>query len=182
MFLNSMYQRFTHDPSYRFMLRTEEPWVGYFDFCFERSSSLTKGRQTQCYKIIPPNLTPEQAMALAMERDRAYGSRSSPLKLLQDFMVFFYVTDAPIPPATLAYLADFQRVRKSVFGNVSQLCFLLETANGSYLAPQKLGWFGWLPIKMLRDELQRDILESFRVWRRQQTQTPMPPQPPPARP
>ena len=173
-FLGWMHNRFSQDANYRRILPTEDPWVGQFDLCFARSGSLAKGNQTQLYKIIPSNLTIEQARGLAMLRDQVVGSKSSIFKLLQDFLVFFYVTDAPIARDTLRCLADFAGVQKSVLGNVSVLCFLLETAGGTYLMPQRSGYFGWLPIKKLREEIQRDILEPFRVWRQQQQQTRQP--------
>jgi hypothetical protein len=143
-----------------------------FDLTFERTGSLTKGTQTQCYKTIPSNLTAEQAIQLAQQREMVFRSKCSFFKLLQDFVVFFYVTDAPISPAVLTYLGDFTTVKKTVFGNASQLRFLLETANGTYLMPERSGYFGALPIRNLRLEIQREILEPFRLWRQQQQQRP----------
>ena len=167
-FVGWIYNRFASDPNYRMIDTAYQPVFAAFDLCFERTGSLVKGKQTQCYKVIPSDLTVEQAIQLAQQRQAAFRTKCSFLKLLQDFVVFFYVTDAPISHEVLHYLADFRSVQKSVLGNASQLRFLLETANGSYLMPEKTGLFAWLPIKNLRDEVQREILEPFRLWRAQQ--------------
>ena len=85
--------------------------------------------------------------------------------MLQDFLVFIYVTDSNIPESILMALADFRKVKKDFFGNTSQMNFILETQNGTFKAPKKMGFLGGLPLSKLRNKIKKDILEPYREWK-----------------
>ena len=160
-----MQQQFAADPKFQTVNPQMTPGIGWFDLAVERGGSLLRGRQLIVFKVLPPNLTFEQAQQLRMERQQLVAAKSSLLKLLQEFVAFIYVTDTVVHQQVLPYLANFHVVEKALEANLNQMFFLLDTSSGYYLMPQELGFIGVLPLKKLRDQVKNELLEPFRAWR-----------------
>lgn len=79
-------------------------------------------------------------------------------------LTFFYVSEKILPAEIASELANFDKVVKNIFGNVHQLNFFVETTNGTYLSPSKIGFFAFIPLRKLRNDIEKDILNPFEIW------------------
>jgi len=168
-FLTWISNRLHQDPTFN------PPWekdipkdiISKFDLVLKRNVSVRKARQYHFYKIIPSDLNIEYASQLAYDREIVMNIKSTFFKMIPDYLVFFYVTDKYIPVGILGHLADFNKVRKKIMGNVFQINVLLETEKGTYLSPQKIGIWGWGILSHLKNDIRDTILEPFRVWQQE---------------
>lgn len=142
----------------------EIPYAENFNLCFKRTGSLMKGNQWYLFKALPSDLTAEDAYRLASERKLVLKTKSKFLKLLGDFFVFFYVSEKPVPRHVLDCLGNFYSVNKKMLTNVHEINFLFDTSTGQYIQPKRIGYFGWIPLKRLREEARRFIFEPYSQW------------------
>ncbi|MFX1505520.1 MAG: zinc ribbon domain-containing protein [Promethearchaeota archaeon] len=163
-FLQWIEESFTNIQEFRPTFPGELPYAQYFDLSFKRKGSFMKGNQWYFFKRLPSNLTSEAAQHLWTERNQVLKGKGKILKLLVDFMVFFYISEVSVSPNVLDSLGNFYSVKKSVFQNVHEVNFFLDTSTGQYTQPQRTGYFGWIPLKKLIREVETFIFEPYNQW------------------
>lgn len=163
-FLQWIEESFTNLQEFRPIYPGELPYAQNFNLSFKRSRSFMKGKQWYLFKALPLELTPEAAYRLASERNQVLKGKSRILKLLVDFLVFFYISEKSVPQNILDCLGNFYSVNKSIFRNVHEINFFLDTSTGLYIQPKRTGYFGWIPLKRLIREAERFILEPYSQW------------------
>ena len=134
-----------------------------WDLALKRKRTFRGGNQMYFFKIISSKLTHEQARELKAQRDEVIQNKSSLIKMQLDLLNFFYVSEKILPAEIASELANFDKVIKNIFGNVHQLNFLVETTNGTYLSPSKIGFIAFLPLRKLRNDIEKDILNTFKI-------------------
>ncbi len=134
-----------------------------WDLALKRKRTFRGGNQMYFFKIISSKLTHEQARELKTQREEVIQNKSSLFKLQLDLLSFFYVSEKILPVEIASELANFDKVVKNFFGNVHKLNFLVETTNGTYLSPSKIGFLGFIPIRKLRNDIEKDILDPFEI-------------------
>lgn len=164
VFIEWIIERFEYERVFRPLRRGELPYIENFDLSYELSGSLIKGKQWFFFKILPQDLTQEDIRRFASERNQIVRAKSKFWKLLQEFLVFFYIADHAVSSEVLGTLANFYTVKKRILGNVHEINIYFDASSGNYVLPKKTGLFGWQPLKKLFKETRLTIFESYLAW------------------
>ena len=163
-FINWVQEGWEKGDYYRPVSENEFPHTVHFDLSYEVTGSLMKGKQWYLFKILPPDISIDTAHQLYLQKKETIKFKSGFFRLLQNFLIFFYISDVKVSREILSYLGDFTKARKNLFGNVTEITVLLDTSSGEYLLPYKSGFVGALPIKKIYKEIRSSLLEPYSSW------------------
>jgi hypothetical protein len=163
-FINWVQEGWEEGDYYRPVSENEFPQTVYFDLSYKVTGSLMKGKQWYLFKILSPDISIDTAYQLHSQKIETIKFKSRFFRLLQNYLIFFYISDVKVSREVLSYLGDFTKARKNLLGNVTDITVFIDTTFGEYLLPYKSGFVGAVPIRKIYSEIRSSLLDPYQSW------------------